>query len=172
MKTIYLLRHAKSDWGSAQLSDHERPLNARGRKAARRMGQYLRDEGIRPERVLVSSSVRTRETWDRLADAAGLSVEPEIHRQLYHAPPPVYLRFCRSLSAETRSILLIGHSPGIEETARGLARTGGEPVLRALQENYPTGALVEIAFRGEWNTVEEGGRLVRYIRPRLLEDDG
>lgn len=171
MKTIYLLRHAKSDWANAQLSDHERPLNARGRKAARRMGRYFRDEGLRPDRVLISSAVRTRETWQRLSDAAGLSVEPEFHARLYHAAPSVYLEYCRRMPAGTGSVLLIGHSPGIEETARMLSRSGAEAQVRALQVGYPTGALVEIRINGDWGSIGEGGRLVRYIRPRLLTDD-
>lgn len=171
MKTLMLLRHAKSAWRNPGLGDHERPLNGRGRRAADRMGRYMADEGLAPDIVLSSTSVRTRETWDRLSKSAGFGVEPGFEKRLYLGQPGDYLALIAKLPARAERALFIGHSPGIETLARGLTGKGAADDLEALGAKYPTGALSVIRFEGGWPDVGEGrGRLERFVRPRLLED--
>ncbi|WP_416897331.1 MAG: SixA phosphatase family protein [Minwuia sp.] len=172
MKTLYLLRHAKSAWGDPQLSDHDRPLNARGRNAAARMGRYFAENGIQPARVFVSTSVRTRETWKLLSAEAPDLPAPVFADALYHAPPGVYMRLVGDLTAEVPSALFVAHSPGIEQLARSCAAEGDAADMAALREKYPTGALTELAFSGGWSKVGPGGgRLVRFVQPRLLDSE-
>jgi len=151
MKRLYLLRHAKSSWEDERLADHDRPLSARGRRAADAVGRYLREHGIEPELVLCSSSTRTRETLARI----GLSgqVEPG----LYGASAGELLTRVRELPASLGSVLVIGHNPGMHDLALALT---GEP-----RDKYPTGALAVIELE-DWTA--RSGRMAGFIRPREL----
>ena len=150
MKRLYLLRHAKSSWDDPELADHERPLSARGRRAADAIGNYLREHGIEPELVLCSSAARTRETLERI----GLS--GEVERELYGASASELLARVRELPPSLGSVLLIGHNPGMHDVA--LALTGGPG-------KYPTGALATIELAG-WTA--GSGRMIDFVRPREL----
>jgi phosphohistidine phosphatase len=129
MRRLYLLRHAKSSWEDAGLADHDRPLAPRGRRAAKAIGRYLRDSGIEPQLVLCSSARRAQETLER----AGLAgrVEPE----LYGASADALLARLRHISPEVRSVMLIGHNPGVQQLALLLARPG--PKLDELAVKFP-----------------------------------
>ena len=151
MKRLYLLRHAKSSWDDPELADHERPLSARGRRAADAIGNYLREHGIEPELVLCSSAARTRETLARI----GLS--GEVERELYGASANELLARVRELSPRLESVLLIGHNPGMHDLALALT---GEPA-----DKYPTGALATIELAG-WTA--RSGRMIGFVRPREL----
>jgi phosphohistidine phosphatase len=151
MKRLYLLRHAKSSWEDESLADHDRPLSARGRRAADAIGRYLREHDIEPELVLCSSSARTRETLARI----GLS--GDIDRDLYGASAGELLTRVRALPASLGSVLVIGHNPGMHDLALALT---GEP-----RDKYPTGALAVIELE-DWTA--RSGRMARFIRPREL----
>jgi len=150
MKRLYLLRHAKSSWDDPELADHERPLSARGRRAADAIGDHMREHGIQPQLVLCSSSARTRETLARI----GLS--GEVERDLYGASASELLARVRELSPRLESVLLIGHNPGMHDLALGLTGAPGK---------YPTGALATIELAG-WTA--ESGRMIDFVRPREL----
>ena len=151
MKRLYLLRHAKSSWDDPELADHERPLSARGRRAADAIGNHLREHGIEPELVLCSSAARTRETLARI----GLS--GEVERDLYGASANELLARVRELPPGVESALLIGHNPGMHDLALALT---GEP-----RDKYPTGALATIELAG-WTA--GSGRMIGFVRPREL----
>ena len=167
MKRLYLLRHAKSSWDDP-LPDHERPLAPRGRRAAKLMGEHLREERIRPALVLCSSSVRTRETLSRIAKAVGDEPPVEFEQGLYGAGAEQLLERLRQLSADVPSVLLIGHNPGMHELALGLAGSGAQ--LARLEEKFPTAALATLDFELDtWDELEPGsGELVAYVVPREL----
>lgn len=176
MHQLLLLRHAKSSHADADLPDHARPLNARGRDDAAAMGAAMRILGLVPDVVLVSSALRTRQTLAALEpwDATPLV---EVMDALYLAPPARMLGVLRDVAETARSVLLIGHNPGLHELAILLAGEqavmGHDAASRALADGYPTGTLVEFSVPGAWQTLEGGrARLLRFLRPRDLQQSG
>jgi phosphohistidine phosphatase len=174
MRQLLLLRHAKSSWDDPKLSDHARPLNSRGRKAAGMMRQAMRDLGLAPDIVLVSSARRTLQTLEALEpwDDQPL-IEPM--DQLYLANALQLLGVLHEVSDTARSVLLIGHNPGLHDLALLLvgtaAMTANSPTLNRLAESYPTGALTEFSIPGQWSKLGEGGgRLLRFLAPRDLPE--
>ncbi len=173
MRQLLLLRHAKSSWDDAALADRDRPLNARGRRCAAAMRQAMNDLGLAPDVVLVSTSRRTMETLELLEpwDDAPLV---ESMDSLYLANPMQLIAALHSVRETVRSVLLIGHNPGLHDLALSLATPrGGTEAERALAEGFPTGALAEFVVAGSWWDLREGGgRLVRFLTPRMLEAAG
>src|SRR5262245_41814146 len=112
MKRLYLLRHAKSSWKDVSLSDHDRPLAGRGRRASKAMARHLRDRGIEPDLVLCSTARRARETLDRIAPALGTTAI-EIEPGLYGASAHGLLERLHGVQDEIESVMLIGHNPGM-----------------------------------------------------------
>jgi phosphohistidine phosphatase len=176
MRQLMLLRHAKSAWDDASMPDRDRPLNARGRRAVAAMRQAMRDLGLAPDVVLVSTAKRTMQTLEALEpwDDTPL-IEPM--DSLYLANPMQLTAALHGVAETVRSVLLIGHNPGLHDLALALASprgiaTGGEPA-RALAAGFPTGALAEFVVPGSWWDLREGGgRLVRFLTPRMLEPAG
>jgi len=174
VKTLYLLRHAKSSWDDPSLSDEERPLAPRGRRAATAMAHHLRREGVAPDRILCSPSLRTRQTLDHLApvlmgpgNAGAIRFEPAI----YEAAPHQLLALLQSTPPEMSSLLLIGHNPGMASLAVSLLSPDGHDAsLAHLQRKYPTGALATFQFpHAEWDALRPGScRLLSFVRPREL----
>jgi phosphohistidine phosphatase len=176
MRQLLLLRHAKSAWDDASMPDRERPLNARGRRSAAAMRLAMRNLGLVPDVVLVSTARRTMETLEALEpwDETPL-IDPM--DSLYLANPMQLTAALHGVPETVRSVLLIGHNPGIHDLALNLAgfsgmRAGGDNE-RALAEGFPTGALAEFVVAGSWWDLREGsGRLVRFLTPRMLEGTG
>ncbi|MGG5885946.1 SixA phosphatase family protein [Falsiroseomonas sp. HC035] len=172
MRQLLLLRHAKSSWDDPRLSDHARPLNARGRRAAIGMGAAMRDLGLAPDIVLVSSARRTLQTLEALAPLEGPPlVEPM--DDLYLAAWPSLLDVLRGVRETARSVLLIGHNPGLHDLAMALAgpaaMAAATPTTRRLAEGYPTATLSEFALALPWRRLEPGGaRLLRLLSPADL----
>jgi phosphohistidine phosphatase len=178
LRQLLLLRHAKSLWDDPKLSDHARPLNARGRASARSMRAAMHELGLSPDLVLVSSARRTLQTLEALLpwDDAPL-IEPM--DALYLASTSAMLDVLHGVAETVRSVLLIGHNPGLHELAMTLVgaqayaqATGADAeMLARLAEGYPTGALAEFSLTGPWGTLGEGGgRLLRFLAPRDLPD--
>jgi phosphohistidine phosphatase len=168
VKRLYLLRHAKSSWDDPELSDHDRPLAKRGRRASKLIAEHLGRERIRPALILCSSARRTRETLDRIAPAMGAKPEVRIERELYRADATDLLDLLRGLPDDVGSVMLIGHNPAIQDL--GLALAGRGPVAGMMQEKFPTGALATLEFDGPWRELAPGaGSAVAFIKPRELE---
>ncbi|MBY0332187.1 MAG: histidine phosphatase family protein [Acetobacteraceae bacterium] len=173
MRQLLLLRHAKSSWDDPGLADHARPLNPRGRRAGAAVGQAIRELGLSPEVVLVSSARRTVQTLELIRPAleAGTLIEPM--DALYLASWQALLGLVRNAPETARSVMLIGHNPGLHDLAMALvgpaAATAGGPDARRLAEGYPTAALAEFSIAVPWPLLEAGGgRLVRFLVPRDL----
>jgi phosphohistidine phosphatase len=165
---LWLLRHAKSSWDQPGVDDRERPLAHRGARAATALRGYLEAEEIRPELVLCSSALRTRETLAAVLPALGTDLTIRIEPRLYEADPEQLLEIVRG-APDVDGVLLIGHNPGMQEFAIAIASSGDR--LDALRTKFPTGALAEIGLPdGAWSDVAEGsGRLTRFVTPRELE---
>lgn len=162
---LLLIRHAKSDWGDLRLPDHERPLNARGRRDAPRMGRWIAEQGLSPREVLCSDAVRTRETLDLMRPEW-----PPLHRlthrhDLYHATPEAMLAVLEE--AEAESVALVGHNPGIGALATRLARRAPD---HPRWDDYPTTAVTAVAFEAEsWFELGEGrGEVLAFAIPADL----
>ena len=171
MLTLLLLRHGKSSWDDAELDDHERPLSARGRSAAEAMGAYLATHGPRPDFVISSSAVRARQTLDRVLlqlgpPAPGATIEPE----LYLAPASTMLDHVRRTGAEIRSLMLIGHNPGMHALALELTGSGLRRDIASMAIKFPTCGLAVLTFDTDaWTDVRPAsGRLELFLPPRSL----
>jgi phosphohistidine phosphatase len=163
MKTLLLLRHAKSSWDDPELDDHDRPLNARGRRDAPRIGRLVRDEEIAPDIVLCSTAERARETAEAVAEATGYSGEVRFLRALYLAGPREIVAALKGLEPDVETAMVVGHNPGLEELVQSL--TGQS-------EHLPTAALARIALpiARFGDLVPSGrGKLVRIWRPKDLD---
>lgn len=165
-RRLYLLRHAKSSWADHGLADHDRPLARRGRRAAKAIGRHLRDQGIEPELVLCSTARRARETLERIEPARRAV---RLEHELYGAEPGALLVRLQEIPAAVRSVMVIGHNPGLQQLAVFLARPG--PEVRQLEAKFPTAAVATLAFRGSgWGALDRGtAQLVDFVRPRDLE---
>jgi phosphohistidine phosphatase len=180
MLTLLLLRHAKSDWAKSDPDDTtgqdvERALSSRGRRDAPRMGAYIAAHGPEPDRVLCSTAVRTRETWGLIAPALTKAAAIEFRPELYLAEPMALLTVVRDAPAICKTLLLIGHNPGLHALALWLAGTTGDSTRRkALAAKFPTAALAVLQFPAHaWAAVKPGsGRLVDFMTPRTLDDAG
>jgi phosphohistidine phosphatase len=172
VKTLYLLRHAKSSWSDPSLPDADRPLSARGRTAATLMGRYCRNHRLAPDVVLCSTAARARETLAVFDAARGQSAPVRFQKSLYLAGPSRMLMALRALNDRYASALLVGHEPGIRHLALELAGDGAPLAMRRLGKKYPTGALAVLTFPVDrWRAVEAGeGRLESFVRPRDLAD--
>jgi phosphohistidine phosphatase len=168
MKRLYLLRHAKSSWGDPGLDDRDRPLTGRGRRAAKAIARYLREQDIAPELVLCSPARRARETLERLEPALegrAVRVEPG----LYGASSGELLEHLRGVGDAVGSVMLIGHNPGLQRLALELARPA--PALHELGAKYPTAGLATLVLQGPtWRDLDRGtAELAGFVRPRDLE---
>ncbi len=170
MKILTLLRHARSDWDDPVARDFDRPLNGRGRRAARAVAAEMRRLGLAFDRVLVSPARRVSETLEEVESAFGPLAAVEDER-LYLAPADALLEIVRQTEDAVERLLLVGHNPGLEQLAVALARGSG---LRSEVElKYPTASLAEIELPVEsWRDVaEETGTIARFIRPRDLDPE-
>ena len=169
MRQLLLLRHAKSSWDDPSVPDFSRPLNARGRAAAGAMRTAVRGLGLAPDQVLVSTARRTLETMEALEPWDDTPLVEQMD-QLYLAPAAGLLRAVQEVQPTVRSLLLIGHNPGLHELA--LLLLGANPDsadAHRLRDGYPSGALAEFTVGTPWAGVAEGGgRLVRFLCPRDL----
>ena len=173
MRQLLLMRHAKSAWDDPQLADHARPLNARGRRAATAMAAAMRDLGLSPDVVLVSSARRTLQTLEALAPLPDSPIVTPMD-DIYLAPWEKLLELLRRVPDTARSVMLIGHNPGLHELALALAgpaaaARGGD--AKRLADGYPTAALAEFAIATPWHLLDAGaGRLVRFLLPADLPE--
>ncbi len=167
MKTIYLLRHAKSSWKDDSLDDIERPLNKRGRQTAAAMGRHLADAGMAPETILCSPAVRTRETLDSISTVLAEPVPTRFEQEIYDAEAGDLLARLRRLNDHLGSVMIIGHNPAMEDLTRLLVPGADQ---ERVGEKFPTGSLAVIAVdAASWAAVEpDSGRLVDFVYGRAL----
>lgn len=163
---LILTRHAKSDWSTPDQPDHDRPLNARGRRQAPLIGRWLASRGDRPDLVLCSTATRTRETLDLILPM--LTSEPEVtfDPALYHAGSAKILSAIHA--AQVPVLMIIGHNPGLAEAAQHLAHS---PPVHPRFSGFPTAATAVFDFtEDDWSKVGWGrGSLRDFVTPDELE---
>lgn len=162
MKTLLILRHAKSSWKDEALSDHDRPLNKRGKRSTALIGALLEEQDLVPDLILSSTAVRARDTARRVAKVCGYEGQTQLRPDLYHAAPDIYLELAGLEGEGHERVMVIGHNPGLEDLVN--VTTGG-------YERFPTAALAQVEFDVDtWPEILAArGRLVNLWRPRELE---
>ncbi len=164
MKTLLLMRHAKSSWKDTDLADHERPLNKRGKKDSVFMGAVLKEKELLPQIILASSAVRIRETITGLTQESAYAGEIEFSDELYLAEPEVFLRVLCNLPDTFERVMLMGHNPGLE----GLLQ-----VLSGRIESLPTGSVAYLSLPvQQWSELnnETEGELIEMLLPHELRE--
>jgi phosphohistidine phosphatase len=163
MKTLLLLRHAKSSWKDDSLEDHDRPLNDRGKTEAPKIGQLLLDQHLLPDMILSSDAKRCRRTIEKVCETAGYRGETILTSELYLANPATYLKVVSRLPEQIARVLVVGHNPGMEQ------------LLELLTERYEpmtTAALARIDLAGlqRWSAIDAAtrGELVKLWQPMEL----
>jgi phosphohistidine phosphatase len=159
MKTVLILRHAKSSWSNARLADHDRPLNSRGKRDAPHAGRWLRDQDLTPDLIVTSSAERALATAEAVALASDYDREIAVTRAFYHAGPENYLELLGGLSDEYKRVLVVGHNPGLEELVEQLSGRAETMVTAAL-------AVIDLSIE-HWHELDEAtqGTLVAHWRP-------
>jgi phosphohistidine phosphatase len=167
MKSIYLLRHAKSSWKDPDLNDHDRPLSKRGRHAAKMMASYLRRSKIAPDLVICSTAIRAQQTLDPISKA---KKPPKVilEREIYGGTQEALWEQLWNLPESAKSVLLIGHNPALHDLARELAQADLNE-LPSSGEKFPTGAMASFRFDGAWKALEpHGAVLASFITPKAV----
>jgi phosphohistidine phosphatase len=176
MRRLFLLRHAKTERDSPSGLDRDRRLDTRGREDAPEIGGYMSDHKLVPDLALISPATRTRETWQLLAPALKAEVKAEFIGDLYGADAREVLQIVRAASGraddrDLRSIMVVGHNPGLHELSFELIGKAKAEDREALQENLPTSGLTVFKFAiDNWNDVSvRHGTLERFVSPRRLK---
>jgi phosphohistidine phosphatase len=160
MKTLLLLRHAKSSWKKDDLPDHERPLNKRGKREAPEVGKYLKEEQLVPDLILTSTARRAHDTATAVAEACGFDGQVELYQDLYMSDTASYLNILRCMPEVAKRVLVVGHNPDVEDLLT---------LLTDVQKHMTTAALAVIDLPiSTWEELNEAtdARLQTIWTPR------
>lgn len=160
-KRLIIMRHAKSSWTSGASTDHQRPLNKRGRRAAPLVGARLRDLGWIPDLVIASDSQRTRETWQYMQAAFPDTVEVRFSNAFYGGGLTEIASACTPLSTNVSTLLVLGHNPGWEEAVTKLSG-------RRVRMTTANAALLESATDDWAKAIRTDWVPVKVLRPKEL----
>jgi phosphohistidine phosphatase len=171
MRRLLLLRHGKAERLQSGGRDHDRILTKRGRKDAAAVGAYLAQHKLIPDQALVSTSARTRETWGLVAEAFSVVPPAEFESTIYEAAPEAILKAIRASEPKTKTLLVVGHNPGMQQLAGILIASGNVEARQRLLEEFPTSAFAAIRFATDsWDGLHaNGGRLEHFVTPQTLE---
>jgi phosphohistidine phosphatase len=171
MKTVLLLRHAKSDWSGTGLSDRERPLSPRGLKAAPRMGAYIARSGHAPDLVICSPARRAQQTCALAVAELPSSPSLATSEAFYDfSGEEAYLDAIQSAPENINKVMLVGHNPTMYHLADMLVGSGDADLRAELAEKYPSAALAIITFEVEnWRAIAPGqGNLLDFTKPKEI----
>jgi phosphohistidine phosphatase len=170
VRRLLLFRHAKAQRPEPGMEDRARVLIERGRKDSARIGTYMAINGLVPDRVLVSPSARTQETWKFTATAFSSTPAAVTVEQLYEATPRGIVALIKEAPTAAHTLLVIGHNPELHELALMLVASGDVDARERLQEKLPTAGLVIMDFAfDDWRSLHrQSGRLERFVTPKLL----
>lgn len=173
MKTLTILRHAKSGWDAPVERDFDRPINERGRRGAELIGQYFKREALSVDRIVASPAVRVTDTLDIFQPAAGLAdLEPHWDRRIYLASAATLFEVIRETGRGAQNLLISGHNPGLEDLILMLVPEATGDALRSqVEEKLPTSAMARLDIAiDDWHDIDAGtGKLSIFIRPRDLD---
>ncbi|MDX5365660.1 MAG: histidine phosphatase family protein [Alphaproteobacteria bacterium] len=170
MKRLCLFRHAKSDWGDPMKDDFDRPLNARGEKAAAFMAGWIAHSPYKPDLILCSTAARAIATCAPLRDALGNDVPVVYRDELYHAMPDEMLAEIHNAPDEAETLLVVAHNPGLVLLAMALAEDPDDETALRVAYGVPTGGFIVFEFDADrWDQIANArGRTVFFGRPRDL----
>jgi len=163
MKRLLIMRHAKSSWKDESLTDHERPLKKRGKQDAEKMGKVLKNKKIVPDIILCSSATRAKETAKLISDAMKYKGKIRYADALYMAEPTDILSVINDLSADAKTVMVIGHNPGSEALVQ---------ILTGKVESLPTGSIAYVTAKiKDWKDIirNEEVKLKNLWRPKDLK---
>ena len=162
MKNLYLMRHAKSSWKDETLLDIERPLNSRGRRASQTVAGFIKKQKIIPDLVLSSSAIRARETTDIVLGAAKITTDLRFDERIYEAGANRLLEVIKQIDKTRKSVLLVGHNPGLEALLE---------LLTGAVETMPTATLSKLTLKiSDWSDINNKcGTLEWIVRPKQLQ---
>jgi phosphohistidine phosphatase len=175
MRRLLLLRHAKTEHDAPSGRDQDRRLDDRGRRDAAEIGGWIGRHPPFPDAVLVSTAVRTRQTWEIVWETMKhLIPQPQVEvlPELYGADPARLLQTIHEASAaDPQRLMVVGHNPGMHELALALTGSGDAAGRKALAGNLPTSGLAVLNFAvDDWaNVAFRRGRLVQFLSPKLLK---
>lgn len=171
MRRLMLLRHAKSDWSSPGMRDHDRVLAERGRESAPRIGSYMTRHALRPDLILASTATRVRQTLDLILPAFPKPPRIVYDDRLYEVEAEGLLEVVKETPGDVHALMLVGHNPGLAELAAHLVGTGDVETRQKLLEKFPTAGLAVIDFPlDDWRKLHaKAGRLDRFVAPRAIE---
>lgn len=173
MKTLTLLRHAKSGWDDPVARDFDRPLNPKGVRAAVTMGRRAADLGLMPDRMVASPAVRVKETLESFFEGMGRTLEPVWDRRIYLASAATLLDVIRETDASVDDLMLVGHNPGLEDLVLMLVPDDDSSPLRAeVETKFPTATIARMRWSGDdWNALGQGGAVTLdlFVRPRDVD---
>ena len=164
MKTLLLMRHAKSSWKDESLSDHERPLKKRGRKDANRIAKELKKNDLLPDIILSSSAVRARETVDILNEKLEYKHKVLYSDELYMGEPQDFINILSKLNNEYNTVMMVGHNPGLEAYLQ---------IIDGEIEAVPTGGLGYLVLvLDDWKDIslDTMGDLIDFWKPKELRE--
>jgi phosphohistidine phosphatase len=155
MKSILILRHAKSSWKLPDVNDHDRPLNKRGKRDAPHMGEIIQDKNLVPDFIISSTAKRAHSTAKAVAKAAGYKGDIALNQSLYAAPPTAYIDVLHDLPNKYTRVLLVGHNPGLEQLVN---------MLSSEEHTMPTCSLVHVQL-----CINTWGEIDYKTKGKLLE---
>lgn len=172
MKTLILMRHAKSSWTADDRADHDRTLSSRGRDAAPKMGQWLKRQKLRPEMALCSTAARVSETFALIRPSLPADITVLEKKKLYMALPREIVAEIAKVGHEIGTLMVIGHNPGIGSLAHWLAGQGDPAELQRVAAKFPTAAIAVLDFDLEsWRDVDaDSGTLRHFATPKDGDD--
>lgn len=165
MKTLFLMRHAKSSWKDDSLDDHERPLKKRGKKDIKLIAKIMKKNNFDPDLIITSSAVRAKDTADLLAEALGYKGKIIVSDDLYMGEPADYMKILKNIKDKNNSVLMVGHNPGLEAYLQ---------IIDGEIEALPTAGLGHLLLAIEdWSeiTLETMGDLVGFWKPKDLREE-
>ena len=171
MKTLTLLRHAKSGWDDPVARDFDRPLNGKGQRAATLVGRHLKGAGLVFDHIVASPAVRVVQTLEHVETGLGRRLGPAWEKRIYLASAATLLDVVHGLPDAAGHVLLAGHNPGLEDLVLMLVPDAGGPLRAEVERKFPTASVATMEFAvDDWGAIGSGdGTLVRFIRPRDLD---
>jgi phosphohistidine phosphatase len=173
MRRLMLLRHAKSDWSAPGTRDQDRPLSARGREAAPKMGRYMARHGLVPDLIVASPAARVTETLALVLPAFAKQPKTMPEARIYETDADELFKVIKEAPRTVHSLLLVGHNPSLAELASLLMASGDVETRQQLIEKFPTSALAVIDFPlDDWSKIHpKSGRLDRFVVPKVLDGE-
>jgi phosphohistidine phosphatase len=170
MKTLILMRHAKSAWDAPELSDIDRPVAPRGLAAGEKMAGWLKKQKLSPQLILCSTARRARDTLDLIRPALPKTVKTRLMQELYMALPRQILTCLAKAPDSLNEVLVIGHNPGMHDFASWVIGNGEKKAVSDLRKKFPTAAVAVITFdTDKWASLDgEAGTLKMFVTPKSL----